>query len=661
MKYRAERDRVGVRGRGEGSLDNRSTLAERSLAITEQITHIGSWEWQLEANTVRWSDELYRIYGFAPRSRSITPEFFLSRVYPEDRERVQQGVRHALERGGKFHWRERIVRPDGSVRLLDTVGEVLRSERSTSLLGTCRDVTDEQQRLDQVRRFADICHNIQIGLSVWAIDESTDVRSFVLTTFNPVFESIAGVPLAPLLGQPFRAVFPQAADGAIEALLGDVAHGQQTHEVDVALTGGDGHSRHFSCKGFPLPGPSVGLALLDVTQQTRESALQTAEHAVLELVATGAPLQVALETLIRAVEAHAPPTIGSTLLLDSDGIRVHHCAAPGLPESYRTAIDGSRIGPKAGSCGTAAFLRRPVFVDDIASDALWEDYRSLALAHGLRACWSTPILSSDQRVLGTFAFYYETPRKPTAADQALVERASRLAGIAIERQQTETLLRNLSAHVQTALENERTRISREIHDDLGQSLTALKMDIAWILRRASAAGSSLPPEIGEKLASMSSFTDGVIQRVRQIASELRPGVLDDLGLVAAIEWQAQAFEERTGTQCLVRSENTELTLQRELCTAAFRIFQEALTNVARHAGAQRVEVSIVTCESELFIDIEDDGVGIPPERATNPTSLGLLGIRERAQRWNGDVIVAPTTPHGTRVSLRLPIRPGGPP
>lgn len=642
-------------------MDHRTTLVERTLAITERITHIGSWEWQLQANTVHWSDELYRIYGFAPQSRPITPDFFLSRVHPDDRDLVQGGVRQALERGGKFHWRERIVRPDGSVRLLDTVGEVLASQHATSLLGTCRDVTEEQQRLDQVRRFADICHNIQIGLSVWASGKPDDSAPFLLTTFNPVLERIAGTQLAPLVGQPFRAIFPNAADGAIEALLGEVARGQQTYEVDAALLGSDGLSRHLSCKGFPLPGRSVGLALLDVTQQTRERALQAAEHAVLEQVATGAPLQRALETLIQAVEEHAPPTIGSILLLDDDGLRVRHGAAPGLPSSYQAQVDGSRIGPKAGSCGTAAFRRSAVFVDDIETDPLWEDYRTAALTHGLRACWSTPILSTDERVLGTFAFYYKTPRKPTTADQALVARASRLAGIAIERQQTEALLRNLSAHVQTALENDRTRISREIHDDLGQSLTALKMDIAWILRRASATGAALPQEIGEKLASMSTFTDGVIQRVRQISSELRPGVLDDLGLVAAIEWQAQAFEERTGVQCLVRSRNTELTLQRELCTTAFRIFQEALTNVARHAAARRVEVNIATRESELFIDIEDDGVGIPPERATNPTSLGLIGIRERAQRLNGDVLVLPTEPHGTRVSLRLPIRPGGSP
>jgi len=527
------------------SADQRITLVERTLAITEQLTHIGSWEWQLQGNTVRWSDELYRIYGFAPQSQPITPEFFLSRVYPDDRELVQQGVRQALEQGGLFHWRERIVRPDGSLRVLDTVGEVLTGEHSTSLFGTCRDITEEQQRLEE---------------------------------------------------------------------------------------------------------------------QTRERRLQAAEQAVLEQVATGAPLTHSLETLIRAVEEHAPPTIGSILLVDDEGIRVRHGAAPGLASTYQAGIDGSRIGPKAGSCGTAAFLRRPVFVDDIDSDPLWDDFRALAQSHGLRACWSTPILSTDQRVLGTFAFYYQTPRKPTAADQALVQRASRLAGVAIERQQMEAQLRNLSAHVQAALEHDRTRIAREIHDDLGQSLTALKMDIAWILRRRAAnhsAGSVLSDEIAEKLASMSEFTDGVIQRVREISSELRPGVLDDLGLVAAIEWQAEAFQERTGTQCLVRCDGALLEVGRELSTAAFRIFQEALTNVARHADAQCVRVCITTRDSEFCIEIEDDGVGIAPERANNPTSLGLLGLRERAHRLNGDVFVVPIDPHGTRVSLRLPFRPGG--
>src|SRR6185312_17295153 len=155
----------------------------------------------------------------------------------------------------------------------------------------------------------------------------------------------------------------------------------------------------------------------------------------------------------------------------------------------------------------------------------------------------------------------------------------RLAAIAIERRELEDQLRALSAHMESALEAQRTGIAREIHDELGQSLTALKMDIAWILRRA--AGDTLDRDgLTERLRGMSGLADGMIQQVRKISAELRPGVLDDLGLVAAIEWQAQEFEERTGVACFVKS-GGEGSVDRSTSTAVFRIFQEALTNVTR--------------------------------------------------------------------------------
>src|SRR5690606_12843553 len=154
-----------------------------------------------------------------------------------------------------------------------------------------------------------------------------------------------------------------------------------------------------------------------------------------------------------------------------------------------------------------------------------------------------------------------------------------------------------------------------------------------------------PPASGaplqDKLEQMSAFTDEVIQRVRQISAELRPGVLDDLGLVAAIEWQAHAFEERTGTPCLVRADDGGGSVGREVATAAYRIVQEALTNVVRHAQAQMVRIDIAMGASELEVRVQDDGIGITKEAAGNPKSLGLLGIRERAHRLGGKVSVEP--------------------
>jgi PAS domain S-box-containing protein len=155
------------------------------------------------------------------------------------------------------------------------------------------------------------------------------------------------------------------------------------------------------------------------------------QNQVLELVARDAPLHDTLDLLARAIERLTPDMLGSILLLDPDGVHVRHGAAPSLPEAYMRAIDGQAIGPQAGSCGTAAYRREPVIVEDIATDPLWEPYRQAALANGLRACWSTPIFDGQQRVLGTFALYYGTPRSPTSRHLHLIDVTTYTAAIAI--------------------------------------------------------------------------------------------------------------------------------------------------------------------------------------------------------------------------------------
>jgi PAS domain S-box-containing protein len=637
---------------------NHVARIERQLAMAQQITHTGSWEWDVASGAVTWSDELYRIYGLERGVREITVGFFFSRLHPDDRETVERGIAAALERGGRFQWLERVVRPDGSIRELDTVGDAVRDEygRVTGLIGTCRDITDEIERSRQLRLHTDIFHNVQIGLSVWSVDPGAPAEQLTLKAYNHASEEIAARDLTGALGKPLSAILPYAAGGSLEALLGRVARERHVEQETIErLNLADQPRRALSIKGFPLPGRCVGLAVEDITAQTLARHLQSAEHRVLEMIARGAPLADALNALTLAIEEQSPPAIASVLLLDRDGQRVRHGAAPNLPAGFRNAIEGSAIGPRAGSCGTAAFRRETVVVRDIEHDELWEDWRTVALEHGLQACWSVPILATDKSVLGTFAFYYREPRAPGAGDLEVAERASRLAGIAIERKQLEGQLRDLSAHVEATLEEERRGIAREIHDELGQALTALKLDIAWIRRRTSSSEPVAKDAIVERLTTMSALTDQVIQQVRRISAELRPGVLDDLGLVAAIEWLAQDFEERTGTTCVVRSNATDAAIDRHLATAAFRIFQEALTNVTRHAEARHVEVRIeVTCDT-LSLEVRDDGVGISAESARSPRSLGLLGIRERAHRFGGTATVGPGESQGTVVSLRAPL------
>jgi signal transduction histidine kinase len=217
-------------------------------------------------------------------------------------------------------------------------------------------------------------------------------------------------------------------------------------------------------------------------------------------------------------------------------------------------------------------------------------------------------------------------------------------------------LSDLSAHVEWAREEERRTISREIHDELGQALTALKMDLAFLSSRVREGGSGISTaDLGERLRGMSTLTEDTIDRVRRLARELRPGVLDDLGLEAAIEWQAQDFEARSGISCRVRSTLGDVKLPRPLATAFFRTFQESLTNVARHAQARRVEVALHHHNGHrLTLEIADDGRGISEEAVGGAKSLGLLGMRERARRLGGHFAIAGALGRGTTVTLSVP-------
>lgn len=212
-------------------------------------------------------------------------------------------------------------------------------------------------------------------------------------------------------------------------------------------------------------------------------------------------------------------------------------------------------------------------------------------------------------------------------------------------------LRALAGRLQTVREEERTSISREIHDELGQACTAIKMDLALIGRRLTGKQSHLQT----KIASAMQLVDSTIATLRRIASELRPRTLDDLGLIAALESQAQEFESRTGIRCTVSLPKEPLTLDPERSTAVFRIFQESLTNVARHAHATRVEAQFEKDDDRLIFQVFDNGIGFDFAKAKAHKSLGLLGMQERALLFNGDVKIEGVPGVGTTMTLTIPL------
>jgi signal transduction histidine kinase len=212
-------------------------------------------------------------------------------------------------------------------------------------------------------------------------------------------------------------------------------------------------------------------------------------------------------------------------------------------------------------------------------------------------------------------------------------------------------LRNLTAHVQALREEERTRIAREIHDDLGGSLTGLKMDLHQI-RKSLGPGEQ---HLTSRLNELSQAIDQIIRNVRRIATELRPSLLDDFGLAAAIEWQLQEFEQRSGIRSQLQLGMDDLPLAPDMATGLFRVFQEALTNVARHAQATQVQVTLQGQADQLILQVRDDGRGIDPLALKNSGSLGLISMRERVQLLSGELMITGQPGEGTTVLVKIPL------
>jgi signal transduction histidine kinase/DNA-binding NarL/FixJ family response regulator len=430
------------------------------------------------------------------------------------------------------------------------------------------------------------------------------------------------------------------------------------------------------------------LQVYEAERQARAAASLAAERAGF-LAETSRALAASLdyEQTLHSVARLALPLLGdgcSVFVLDDQGQpqRVAH-AGIDLPAELAAALDPS--APGGSPARQALQTGLPVTVNDLAARAL-----------GLQAVMALPLRTRAQ-TLGVLQFVRTQAgaygpaeaavaeevarRAATAVDNArlyagaqalnahLEERVQErtgelqaavesLAGEVAERRRVEAALersreelRALSTRLQLVREEERARLSREIHDELGGTLTGLKIDLAQIRRSAAGKDQVLSTRLGE----LSSAIDRTVQVVRRIASDLRPGILDEFGLVAAIEWQLTEFSRRTGITTHLASDVAPGAWERDSTTALFRIFQEALTNVARHAQATQVDVSLVEQDKHLVLEVRDNGRGFSTKAGLPAGSLGLVGMRERVHMLAGQFEVRASPGGGTRLRVSVPV------
>lgn len=442
--------------------------------------------------------------------------------------------------------------------------------------------------------------------------------------WNPYLERMTGIPGAQALGQYLQSMVWLAGESTPEELLRRALAGQVCEGVDTAFlvpsTGCRGwHQATYS----PLragSGETIGVlcSVLDITQRKlAEEELRRSEERFSRAFHLSPILMLvtrlrdgliinANDYFLRCMGLSREEVIGrSTLdlgLYEDPGVRQKMIAPLIRGETVRNLEVGVRIKGGRMDCLISA---------------------------------ATVDLGGEPHILSLALDITERKR----SEQALRESGEQL--------------RALAERLETVREEERRQIAREIHDDLGQCLTSLKLDLAWVARnwqRDTAA-------VEARLADMMQVMDQTIQSVRRISSELRPGVLDDLGLPAAVEWQAQEFERRTGIPCQVHCEEGLDQLESRRATALFRIFQESLTNIIRHAAATRVRVQLKLENGWVILRVRDNGRGLPPKTLMRTEGLGLLGMRERAAALGGTFHLASRRGRGTTIVASIPLSP----
>ena len=413
----------------------------------------------------------------------------------------------------------------------------------------------------------------------------------------------------------------------------------------------------------------------DITDRKQAETLLAGEKRLLEMIARGDSCALVLDALCRLFEEVASGSLCSILLLDPKANRLRHGAAPSLPAPYTEAIDGIVIGPSVGSCGTAAYRAEPVIVSDIATDPLWADFRDLALAHELRACWSTPILSSEGRVLGTFATYYREPRGPAPRERSVVEQISHLASIAVEREQSEEALRQAQtelAHISrvTTMGELTASLAHEVNQPLSAVVANGNACLRWL--SANPPNLARTREAAERIIRDGRDAGEIVRRVRaffkrtaaeKVALDLNEIIGEVLRLLRSDAARRRILVETELENDLPPVVGDRIQLQQVLLNLVLNGI-EAMDGVADRA--KKLVIRSGRESAAAVVEIRDHGVGINhPERAfeaffttkENGMGMGLAICRSIIDAHHGRLWVAPSEGPGARLCFTIPFQP----
>ncbi|MCW5800271.1 MAG: PAS domain S-box protein [Nitrospira sp.] len=438
------------------SAESALRASEERFHFAIEATNDGMWDWDMRTDEVYYSPQWIRLLGYEPEDVTPSRAFFVTLVHPEDVARTTETLQAHVD--GRMPLQEielRLRRKSGEYRWYLNRGKVVsraQDGRPLRMVGTITDISErkqsERERDEALSNLQTIMETVPDVIFALALDGR-------IAKWNLRLEMVTGYTPEELQGKSaLEMVPPEEAEKTAAAI--QEAYEKGYAELEGHLLAKDGRTMLYHWTGAPyrdLQGRVIGVTGVgrDITERKKVEQMLASETRVLEMMGSDAPLSAVLAEICLMIEGLSNGVLCSVLLLEDDEAHLRHGAGPSLPESYARALDGIAIGPASGSCGTAAFTGQQVVVADIASHPFWAEFRELALAHGLRACWSTPILSATGKILGTFAIYNQTPRQRTE-EAPIVARASHLACLAIERKRTESALRLMQFSIQQAVD-----------------------------------------------------------------------------------------------------------------------------------------------------------------------------------------------------------------
>jgi PAS domain S-box-containing protein len=586
--------------------------------LIAQATNDAIWDHDFVKNETWGNENLYKIYGLEYGNEKITFEMFLSRILPEQRERIELRMNNALAECMTSLSEEFLFKTasgeyrnfyDRAYIKYDSEGKPLR------ILGAMQDITEREKIKQQIIREKELSDTLINALPGIFCLYTKDGK---LLRWNRNFETVTGYS-----GKEISQLHPL---DLIDIKDRPLAKEKMTN---VFLAGSDEVESDFLSKsGEKIPYFLTG----QVIEYEGETCLMGVGLDFSER-------KKAAEVLVQSEQKYR-------LLFYDNPSPMWMSTLPDL-----NIIDVNEAAIKQYGYSREEFLKLTLKDMRPAEDVphFLEEIENIDLSIKNNRQWRHKKKDGNiiQVEVKTNAIFYEGKQVWLSMLQDVTEK-----NVSRELlQKSYNDIRQLASNLQSIREDERTSIAREIHDELGQQLTGLKMDIYWLSRKINTADKAITNKLKESLELINS----TVATVRKIATDLRPSILDDLGLIAAIEWQGEEFEKRSGIEVEINNEAGEVLLKPEAITTIFRIYQELLTNVARHANASLVKVLLQKRGDSLFFSLKDDGIGFDPEITGNKKTLGLLGIRERTLILGGTYEFKSKPGEGSRTIISIPL------